>query len=251
VRAVEVHRVTELTPHMLRVTFRGPDLEGFEIAGPTGHVKLFLPQEGQQEIDFAALAAPRGERPPSAPISRTFTPRRFDGATGELDIEFFVHGEGPASTFARTTRPGAVVAVAGPSRPYRPDPANFQLLAGDETAFPAIAMILEAFPADARGHVVIEVGDALDIPSFAAPAGFELRPVLRGEDAAGDAMVAALEGYEPPTGPCQAWVAGESRAIRRARAILLAQGLPASLLTTRGYWRQGEAGHPDHDMGDD
>ena len=100
VRAVEVRRVTTLSPQMICVTLAGPELEGFEIAGPTGHLKLYLRQPGQREIDLVALAAPRGARPPTAPISRTFTPRRFHEATGELDIEFFVHGEGPASRFA-------------------------------------------------------------------------------------------------------------------------------------------------------
>jgi NADPH-dependent ferric siderophore reductase len=251
VRAVEVHRVTELTPHMLRVTFGGEDLQGFAIAGPTGHVKLYLPQPDQREIDFVALAAPRGARPPSAPISRTFTPRRFNEATCELDIEFFVHGEGPASSFARNTTPGTVVAISGPSRPYRPDAENFQLLAGDETAFPAIAMILEDAAADSRGLVLLEVGDALDAPTLTAPDGFKIRTVLRDGAGPGGAMVAAITTSELPALAIQAWVAGESRAIRQARAQLIDRGVAVERLTTRGYWREGAAGHPDHDMGED
>ena len=252
VRAVEVRRVTQLSPTMVRVTFGGEDLEGFNIAGPTGHLKLYLPQEGQHEIDFAALAAPRGERPPSAPISRTFTPRRFDEALGELDVEFFVHGEGPASNFATHVRPGTRIAIAGPSRPYRLEEGAFHLIAGDETAFPAIAMILEVLPADASGCVLLELASLADLPELEARAGVEVQPVLRSEDTpAGAELVEALRAAPLGTSPVQAWVAGESVAIRAARKVLLERGVARELLTTRGYWRYGEAGHPDHDMGED
>jgi hypothetical protein len=40
--------------------------------------------------------------------------------------------------------------------------------------------------------------------------------------------------------------------MRGIRKHLLAErGLAAQSLVTRGYWRAGEANHPDHDYGDD
>lgn len=57
--------------------------------------------------------------------------------------------------------------------------------------------------------------------------GAELRGAARTADLPGDARV---------------WVACEAAAMR---------GLPASALVTRGYWRLGEANHPDHDYGED
>ena len=46
----------------------------------------------------------------------------------------------------------------GPSGAYTPDPAaDWHLLAGDETALPAISSALEALPANAIGKVFIEV----------------------------------------------------------------------------------------------
>lgn len=246
-----MRRVTNLSPQMVRVTLGGDSLEGFEIAGPTGHLKLYLRQEGQDEIDFEALAAPRGERPPSAPVSRTFTPRRFDAARNELDIDFYVHGDGPAARFATSAQPGEVVAVAGPSRPYRVVEAAWQLVAGDETAFPAIAMIAEALPTAAVGVVLLEAADPADLPELPLPRGVTLESVPRGSDGAGAAMVAALGELALGPAPVQAWVAGEAVAIRGARKLLLERGVTRELLTTSGYWRYGEAGHPDHDMGED
>jgi NADPH-dependent ferric siderophore reductase len=236
---------------MVRVTLGGPDLEGFEIAGPTGHLKLYLRQEGQTEIDFEALAAPRGQRPPSAPISRTFTPRRFDASANELDVEFYVHGDGPASRFATGAVPGEVVAISGPSRPYRLADGVWHLIAGDETAFPAIGMITEALPADAEGLVIVEAADAADFPELTLPAGVAVQSLVRGDEVAGAAILEALGAVELGPSPVQAWVASESVAIRGARKVLLDRGVATELLTTRGYWRFGEAGHPDHDMGED
>jgi NADPH-dependent ferric siderophore reductase len=48
------------------------------------------------------------------------------------------------------------------------------------------------------------------------------------------------------------WVACEASSMRGIRRHFLAdRRLPASSLVTRGYWRIGEANHPDHDYGDD
>jgi NADPH-dependent ferric siderophore reductase len=48
------------------------------------------------------------------------------------------------------------------------------------------------------------------------------------------------------------WVAGEPRAVRGIRRVLLeADRVEAGSLVTRGYWRAGEQDHPDHDYGQD
>jgi NADPH-dependent ferric siderophore reductase len=54
-----------------------------------------------------------------------------------------------------------------------------------------------------------------------------------------------------PAGRGQVWVAAEATVIRRIRSGMLAAGLNREQLTTRGYWRGGEANHPDHDYGED
>jgi NADPH-dependent ferric siderophore reductase len=48
------------------------------------------------------------------------------------------------------------------------------------------------------------------------------------------------------------WVACEAAAMRGIRRHFTSErGLPVSSLVTRGYWRIGEANHPDHDYGED
>ncbi len=251
VRAVEVSRVTKLSEHRTRVQFVG-DLADFSLAGPVGHIKVYFPHPHQNGIDFAALAMPRGSRPPSAPIARTFTPRKFDSTAGTLDVDFFVHGEGPASSFAQSALNGQQIAISGPSRPHLLQPNLWQLLVGDESAIPAIETILEALPADARGSVVLEINDLVDRPNLVAPEGVEVICVIHNPQLSHCAeMLATIKDLAIPAVPIQVFVAAESVGIRALRRELLSRDLQIEQITTRGYWRFGEAGHPDSDMGED
>jgi hypothetical protein len=62
-------------------------------AGTAAHIKLIFPEDGQAE---PAMPQPDGPRPTRI---RTYTPRRFDPTVPELDVEFVLHGDGPASSW--------------------------------------------------------------------------------------------------------------------------------------------------------
>lgn len=236
---------------MRRVVLGGGDLAGFSWPGPASHLKLVLPLPGQSAPD---LPAPDADGLISYDrnrvIMRTYTPRSWDAAAGELVIDVFVHGEGPASTWAEQARPGDGVAVSRPRARYDADAtAPWLVLAGDESAVPAIGTILEGGSLPAATTVVIESdGDDIDLglPEGTAPT------FVRRTDTPLEALAEALADGVLPTGEGRVWVAGEARGIRRIRAHLLSErGLPASSVVTRGYWRLGEADHPDHDFGED
>src|SRR5262249_29177233 len=93
------------------------------------------------------------------PTIRTFTVRWANLDRCEIAIDIVVHGEhGVAGPWAVAARPGQPAYLMGPSGAYAPDPAaDWHLLAGDESAVPAIAAALEALPADAVAQVFIEV----------------------------------------------------------------------------------------------
>nr|GFD30456.1 hypothetical protein [Tanacetum cinerariifolium] len=48
------------------------------------------------------------------PAMRDYTPRRYDAASGELDIDFVLHGDGPAATWAAQAAVGQHLYIAGP-----------------------------------------------------------------------------------------------------------------------------------------
>ena len=190
---VQVARVERLAPHFTSITFVGDDLDGFGTAGLDQRVKVVLPLP---EIGFAAFpevedwyAAWRGLPTELRNPFRTYTVRAVRPALREVDIVFVAHGDaGPASAWASTATPGDEIVLIGPDElspgrtvgiDWRPGDVETFVLAGDETAAPAIASIVESLPADARGVAIVEVpadGDRLDIH---APSGVEVRWLSR------------------------------------------------------------------------
>ncbi|MFB6898336.1 siderophore-interacting protein [Streptomyces hydrogenans] len=250
-RQVEVVEVRPLTSRMVAVLFAGDALAGFTEPAPTAHIKLFLPDA---EGDVARpVVAPDGrlEWPDGRPTMRTYTPRRFDAEAGTLEVWFVLHGDGPAARWAAQARPGCRAAIGGPGGRFAVDPtASSWWIGGDESALPAIATLLEALPDDATGRVHLEAEGAEPRIGLPAPAGVEVTWHDRvGEP--GAALVHALRraGLGDDT---HVWIACEASAVRKARSYLLDDRmLPRPQVTTRGYWRVGEADHPDHDHGED
>ena len=249
-RRVEVLHVHRLSPLMIRVTFTGDALEGFEWRGPAGHLKLTVPAEGSHE---AAMPAPDG---PRSPFMRTYTPRRFDAALRELDVDLVLHDEGPAGKWAMRAQRGDQLVVMGPGPGYKIDPeASWFVLAGDETALPAIETILEELPAHARAKVYVEVMNHREARPLQSAASIEVRWVSRGDDfrEAGKPLEAALRSLAAlPAGPGRIYVGCEAGAMRRIRDYYLKErAVERNTLVTRGYWKLGAANPSDRDFGDD
>lgn len=244
-RVASVRRVERLTPRMLRVTLAGAELEGFAVTEPAASVRLLLPSPGADQLTLPTwngneFLLDDGRRP----TIRTFTPRRADPQGGELDVEIVVHGRGAASGWAEAAAPGSPAAVSGPGRGYAVDPgAPGFLLAGDETAIPAMSQLLEALPADRPVRVLAElaVPDArLPLPDHPA-ASVEWCDLPPGAPP-GDALVAAIRAETLGDGT-RVWVAGEAAAVQRIRRHLFEdRHLPRSQASVRGYWKHGRAG---------
>lgn len=243
-RSLEVRRVTDLTPHMRRVVLGGPELVGFDDPGPASSVRLLLPPRGADTIVMPRWTGndwvlPDGER---API-RTFTPRHLDRDADELTLDVVLHDGGAASEWARSAQPGVVTAISGPGRGYEPDhEAQTYLLAGDETALPAISQLLEHIPAATAVdvHVEITAPEAkLDLPEH--PAAQITWHLADGGAPPGSAFATAIEDLDEIPGAV--WVAGEAAAVQRVRTHLAdVRGRARDTVTVRGYWKAGRAG---------
>lgn len=246
--------MSRIAPRLVSVWVTGDALEGFEINAPTAHIKVFLPLPGQPEPLLPEFlpegqVVPDGERP----AVRTYTPRRFDPQTRTLEVQFVLHGVGPASEWAERVRVGDKLVVAGPGGRFSLDrTVEHWWIAGDESAIPAVGTLLEALPDSAAAEVHLEVADADDEIEFASPAKTTITwHHRRAPDAWGAELDEAARAAVIPDGG-MVWVACEASAMRGIRKYFLAdRGLPASSLVTRGYWRVGEANHPDHDYGED
>lgn len=252
-RPVEVLAVERVTARMVSVTFAGDSLEGFGPPKPTAHVKVFLPEaDGKLVLPVAGPDGgaiwPEGHRA----VARTYTPRRFDPSARTLEVHFLLHGEGPASRWAAQAAVGQRVAIGGPGGRFEVDESvRTWWIAGDESAIPAIATLLEALPETARAEVHIEVDDRHDEVDLESRADLTVSWHHRRTTEWGAELEEAARAADIPAATA-VWVGCEAQAVRRLRSLFLAErGHPAALVTTRGYWRRGEANHPDHDYGED
>ncbi|OFI39947.1 hypothetical protein BIU82_02595 [Arthrobacter sp. SW1] len=192
-----VTRFAQLSPHMRRITFTGPRIK--ELATDSGatwdmRIKLFFPAAGcslpsaesltshpSGSWREAWLSVPETERAEQ----RSYTVRhaRLDGEHPEIDVDFVLHPggpQGPAARWAQEIQAGDPALMIGPgSNPagqagrieFSPGPARHILLAGDETALPAIAGILRDLPAGATVDAMVEVPSTADVQQLSGPPG--------------------------------------------------------------------------------
>jgi NADPH-dependent ferric siderophore reductase len=243
-RLLQVLRITDLSPTLRRITVGGEDLSGFVSASPDDHVKLFFFPPGTAPVK--PEMGPQGPLwPAGRPPMRDYTPRRYDEKAQELDLEFVLHGEGPAALWAAAAKPGTPLLIGGPRGssivPPRPDG---YLLVADESGLPAAARWLESLPALVPATVLIEVADAASEIPLQTQAALSLSWVHRGTQAPGETAVllAALKKMRRPPGDFYAWVACESSQSRALRKFLEDEWqLDADSLKTAGYWKHGVA----------
>lgn len=238
--------VTKVTPSVRRVVLTGSPA-AVTAAGPT--VSLLVPRVGDPAPRWPRVAKdgrivwPQG---PHGVSLRSYTARRQDPGAGEVEIDFVLHGDGPAAAWAAAALPGAVLGVAG-GGVLGDRPAGQLLLAGDETAIPAISRILSAAVPTARGLVLLEVAGAGEEQPLDGPAGISVRWLHRGAVAPGEStlLADAVAGISRPEGDVFAWVGAESAAVRAIRADLRGRwGLGRAQHHAIGSWRRGRAMSP-------
>ncbi|WP_207262305.1 siderophore-interacting protein [Pseudomonas sp. GW101-3H06] len=240
-RRLQVLRVVDLTPRMRRITLGGPELAGFVSLGTDDHVKLLFPQNTEQAAALENLVLGASKNDGTMPPMRDYTPRRYDLEKLELDIDFVLHGDGPASTWAEQARPGQFLHIGGPrGSMIVPDIFDSYLLIGDETALPAIARRLEGLAANRRALVIIEVENGKEQQVLQSAAEVDVIWVLR--EGGKDHLLTTVRQVKVPTGSLYAWVATESKVSRQIRRVLLDEhGLDDQFVKAVGYWRLGDS----------
>lgn len=171
--AATVLRRARPSPSFARVTLGGEALARFEPLGFDQWSRMFIPQ----------------------------------GRPGEP-------GCGPLSAWAQTARPGDSVGVLDQGLLFLPEQATGRvILAGDETAVPAVAGALRDMPATAVGEALLEVPHAAGAGASRAGAGGELPYVY----AAGEAAMA----------------------VTLSQTLKRRLGWPTKRFTAVTYWRLG------------
>ena len=242
-----VAAVADVTPSVRRVVLSGTPA-AVASAGPT--VNLLVPRGGDSAPRWPRIAKdgrivwPDGAHGVSL---RSYTARRQDPAAAQVEIDFVLHGDGPAAAWAAAAAPGALLGVAGAGA-LGERTAGRLLLAGDETAIPAISRILASAPATTRGVALLEVAGAAEEQPLAVPDGVTVRWLHRADTPPGEStlLADAVAALDRPDGDdVFAWVAAESGAVRAIRADLRGRwGLGRAQHHAIGYWRRGRAMSP-------
>jgi NADPH-dependent ferric siderophore reductase len=224
-RELTVLRVDAPTPHFRRVTFTGESLADFVSASFDDHVKLMLDGEAADGAE---------------PVRRDYTPRRFDAVARELDIEFVLHGDGPAASWAAHAAPGQTVLIGGPRGSFVvPMDYAWHLLVGDDTALPAVARRLEELPAGSRAIVRLQVADPADRRKLRSAATLDLQWVDND-----DALISAVREMALPAGEGYAWCAGEAATVAELRRVLVDEkGHDRHAIRAAAYWKRGVVAH--------
>jgi NADPH-dependent ferric siderophore reductase len=256
VHTFEVVRREQLTSHMFRVVLGGSGFDTFTPSKFTdSYVKLVFVAH---DVDMGRLPRPLtldsfADLPAAKqPVIRTLTVRRVDPDAREIAIDVVVHGEhGAAGPWAATAEPGQPAYLMGPSGAYAPDPtADWHLLAGDETALPAIGAALEALPTNAVGQAFIEIGGPADEIPLNAPDGVEITWIYRGgradligEDRAGDfaPLIDAVKTAPWLPGQVHVFIHGEAQAVMHNLRPYIRKDreVDAKWASISGYWRRG------------
>ncbi|MGQ7791104.1 DUF2218 domain-containing protein [Faunimonas sp. B44] len=252
-REMTVVEARQVTPRMRRVTLAGRDLARFARHGM--HVRLLLPPARGVRPVWPVMAAdgrqawPEGPRP----VSRVYTIRRIDVARGLIDVDFVLHEgeETPGATFALEAAEGAAVGMTGPGGVELPDAGTY-VLAGDETALPAISRMIEEMPARKRIVALVEIADGSERQELEGRADLELHWLSRDGRPAGsttllqDAVRGVLPGLRDE--PVFVFARCEQTAARALRAHLRGPvGLPRTAWSVAAYWRRGAPGDTDLD----
>jgi NADPH-dependent ferric siderophore reductase len=243
-RLLQVKHVRQLTPHLTRVTLTGDDLHDFESASFDDHVKVFFPAPGAEKpsLPQAGPDGPVFAADEPRPVARDFTPRRYDRAARELDLEFALHEAGPAAEWAAQAQAGQFLGVGGPRGSLViPTAFDWHLLIGDDTALPAIARRLEELPAGTRVASLIEVSDPSARIEFATATNLYSVWCYRSESKSrGEALLHAVRETWMPDGEGYVWAAGEAATMRAVRYHLVNErGIDKSRIRAASYWKQG------------
>jgi NADPH-dependent ferric siderophore reductase len=208
---------TALTPRMRRVTIRAESLRDLTIR-PAQDLELHLRDE-------------TGRR-----VKRRYTIRQARPGDAEFDVDVVLHGQGPGAEWGASARPGDPVACQGPRGKLELRAAPWHLLAGDESALPAIAAICEALPAAESAFAVVEVADAAE--QLPLPPGTTVRWVHRDGQPPGtpELLRTGIAALDLPPGAGRGYLMGETRSMVALRALLEQRGLEHDAIFVKGYW---------------
>ncbi len=194
------------------------------------HFRILLPAPENTNPDYPTLAPngstkwPKGAKALHRPV---YTARTIAGELVEMDV--FLHDGGRTSDWSRLVTPGARLAIIGPGGGGLVNHSTV-VLAGDETAFPAIARIMETLPAKTSGKVILlSHSGNRDYP-------FPDVPTLDVTWVDKKTFASATRNALSATNDCYAWIAAERGQTGKITVSDELKAVPKSKRYIAGFW---------------
>lgn len=257
VRTVKVISADNVDGRTRRVRLEGDELGAFERAGFShpafaapgfdDHIKLIFALDGDIEAALPRQHVDGIEWTPSEHrVTRDYTPHSVDWRTGSFSLDFVLHGDGPAVSWARQAAPGATVSFVGPkSSQVLPVDATSVVLIGDETALPAVRRFLDERPLTVPAHVVVTGGGEDSLSHLRLRETDSIR-FGRVNEPDGDAIAALFDtvySAEDLGDRPFVWASGEARSLLPLRRRLAGR-VDKSRRSITGYWHIESAETP-------
>ncbi|MCV6600386.1 MAG: siderophore-interacting protein [Cohaesibacter sp.] len=235
-------RITSVQPighTYIRITLAADDIDRFFEGGM--HFRLLFPKKSGNDpvwpyIDEDGRTIwPTGDQELMRPV---YTVRKIDKEKPAFDFDVFLHEGGPTAEWACQAKKGDEIGLMGPSGGWIPQ-ADYFLLAGDETAIPAIARILETLPPTSRGQVFLSVKKQDDQLKITHPQGMTLEWVVRQDGAHEKLLERASQAVLPERGDVFVWFAAKKSEARKAKHHFRGEkGFNTKNSYIAGYWEE-------------
>ena len=224
--------VSRVSANFLRVVLKCEDVT--RLSSGAMHFSLLIPPEGHPVVwptlnDRNRTVWPTGNEKLHRAV---YTFVDFDVDANSFSFDIYEHAGGRTTRWAQSALPGKVVGITGPGGGDIPV-SDKLLIAGDETALPAIRRILACAPKHTIGLTIIEVGDPSEIIPFACPAGVQIDWVVRTKD---DGLWTKLSQIKHVPKDTFVWVAAEREVVRTAKDAFLKMGIDKAASYFSRYW---------------
>jgi NADPH-dependent ferric siderophore reductase len=215
---------TFLTPHYIRIKFGMTEEQQEQFCNVQigGHNKIFITED----------------------IKRTYTTRAIDYDQKELWIDFVAHGDnGPASAWANNARQYDTLGIAMKegNQSLFPEARNY-LFAGDHTALPVIAAMLEKLPVGVTAKVILEVPGKEDELSLFSKANLKVQWLHNDRPHIDSALAERVLAAELYTGNQFVFVAAEQETAKTIKNYFKEKlTWPRESYSVVSYWSKGKS----------
>ena len=226
VRKATVLSTKQITPHLQRIIVGSYEFNDLSEQYIGNYVKVLIPQNGHVDFNIKTTCM------------RSYTIRHVDEHTGALTLDFVINmHQGPATNWAKETKVGDEVGIAGPG-PKKLDnyDHSYYLLLGDLTSVNAIKGYVQQLPINAKIDAIIHAPTKDDVISLDSSRDITWL-ITNNPDTD---MINALKSLPLSEQQPIVFMALEAGLVRKAKTILTDElAIPRSQIVASGYWKKG------------